>query len=59
LPRFSVASLPEDTPVLLAARQEVLELLRRYGSLDAPELGPLIDAARDRFGDEAVEPIPA
>ena len=59
LPRFSVASLPDDTPVLLAARQEVLELLRRHGSLDAPELGPLIDAARERFGDEAVEPIPA
>ena len=24
-----------------------------------PALGPLLDAARDRFGDEAVEPIPA
>ena len=47
LPRFSVASLPEDTPALLAARQEVLELLRRHGSLEAPELGPLMDAARD------------
>jgi ATP-dependent DNA helicase RecG len=59
LPRFSVATLPEDTPVLLAARQEVLELLRRHGSLEAPQLGPLMDAARRRFGDEAVEPIPA
>jgi ATP-dependent DNA helicase RecG len=59
LPRFSVATLPEDTPVLLAARQEVLELLRRHGSLEAPQLGPLMDAARWRFGDEAVEPIPA
>jgi ATP-dependent DNA helicase RecG len=58
LPRFSVATLPEDTPALLAARQEVLELLRRHGSLEAPQLGPLMDAARDRFGDEAVEPIP-
>ncbi len=58
LPRFSVASLPDDTPVLLAARQEVLDLLRRHGSLEAPQLGPLMDAARDRFGDEAVEPIP-
>ncbi len=58
LPRFSVASLPEDTPALLAARQEVLELLRSHGSLEAPQLGPLMDAARDRFGDEAVEPIP-
>jgi ATP-dependent DNA helicase RecG len=59
LPRFRVASLPEDTALLLAARQEVLELLRRHGSLEAPELGPLMDAARDRFGDEAAEPIPA
>ncbi len=59
LPRFNVASLPDDTPVLLAARQEVLELLRRHGSLEAPALGPLLDAARNRFGDEAVEPIPA
>ncbi|HEY8779467.1 MAG TPA: ATP-dependent DNA helicase RecG [Solirubrobacterales bacterium] len=58
LPRFSVASLPEDMPALLAARQEVLELIRRHGSLEAPQLGPLMDAARDRFGDEAVEPIP-
>jgi ATP-dependent DNA helicase RecG len=59
LPRFSVATLPEDTALLLAARREVLELLRRHGSLEAPQLGPLMDAARDRFGDEAIEPIPA
>ena len=58
LPRFSVASLPDDMPALLSARQEVLEMLRRHGSLDAPALGPLMDAARLRFGDEAVEPIP-
>ena len=58
LPRFSVASLPDDMPALLSARQEVLELLRRHGSLDAPQLGPLMDAARLRFGDEAVDPIP-
>jgi ATP-dependent DNA helicase RecG len=59
LPRFSVATLPEDTPLLLAARGEILELLRRHGSLEAPQLGPLMDAARHRFGDEAIEPIPA
>ena len=58
LPRFSVASLPEDMAVLLAARKEVLEMVRRHGSLEAPELGPLMDAARQRFGDEAVDPIP-
>jgi ATP-dependent DNA helicase RecG len=59
LPRFRVATLPEDTPLLLAARQEVLELLRRHGSLEAPQLGPLMDAVRARFGDEAAESIAA
>jgi len=58
LPRFAVAELPEDTPVLVAARDEVLELLRRHGSLDAPELGPLLEAARHRFGTGAADPIP-
>ncbi|MGC1853165.1 MAG: ATP-dependent DNA helicase RecG, partial [Solirubrobacterales bacterium] len=33
LPRFAVAELPEDTPTLVAARDEVLALLRRHGSL--------------------------
>ena len=31
---------------LLAAREEVLALLRRHGSLADPALGPLLDAAR-------------
>ena len=59
LPRFAVAELPEDTPVLLCAREEVLSLLRAHGSLDAPELGPLMEAARRRFGIAAADPIPA
>jgi ATP-dependent DNA helicase RecG len=59
LPRFRVASLPEDSGTLLRARDEVLDLLRRHRSLDAPELGPLMDAARLRFGDERAEPIAA
>jgi len=59
LPRFRVATLPEDAGTLLRAREEVLALLRRCGSLDAPELGPLMDAARLRFGDERAEPIAA
>ena len=50
LPRFAVAALPEDTPTLIAARDEVLALLRRHGSLDDPALGPLVEAARRRFG---------
>jgi ATP-dependent DNA helicase RecG len=52
LPRFRVASLPEDLAVLLAAREELTALLREHGSLDAPALGPLAEAVRARFGDE-------
>jgi ATP-dependent DNA helicase RecG len=59
LPRFRVAELPEDVAVLVEARREVIELLDRYGALDAPELGPLLQAARERFGDERAEGIPA
>ncbi len=58
LPRFAVAELPEDGDVLLAARKEVLSLMHRHGSLDAPELGPLLEAARRRFGTGAADPIP-
>jgi ATP-dependent DNA helicase RecG len=58
LPRFAVAELPEDTPTLVAARGEVLALLRRHGSLEAAELGPLMDAAQRRFGAGAADPIP-
>ncbi len=58
LPRFAVAELPEDGDVLLAARKEVLALMQRHGSLDAPELGPLLEAARRRFGAGAADPIP-
>ncbi|MDX6603168.1 MAG: ATP-dependent helicase RecG [Solirubrobacterales bacterium] len=58
LPRFAVAELPEDAPALEAAREEVLSLLREHGSLDAPELGPLLEAARRRFGAGAADPIP-
>ncbi|HEY0390240.1 MAG TPA: ATP-dependent DNA helicase RecG, partial [Solirubrobacterales bacterium] len=58
LPRFAVAELPEDTPALVAARDEVLALLSQHGSLEAPELGPLLEAARRRFGAGAADPIP-
>jgi ATP-dependent DNA helicase RecG len=58
LPRFAVAELPEDAPALEAAREEVLRLLHEHGSLDAPELGPLLEAARRRFGAGAADPIP-
>jgi ATP-dependent DNA helicase RecG len=59
LPRFRVATLPEDAAELLAAREEITALLARHGSLGDPALGPLLDAARERFGDEAAEAIPA
>ncbi|MEZ5078473.1 MAG: ATP-dependent DNA helicase RecG [Solirubrobacterales bacterium] len=58
LPRFAVAELPEDAPLLLEAREEVLALLSRFGSLEDPALGPLLDAARARFGTGAADPIP-
>lgn len=57
LPRFAVAELPEETPSLLAARDEVQALLRAHGSLEDPALGPLLDAARRRFA-AAADPIP-
>ena len=59
LPRFSVASLPEDAELLATARADLIELIERHGSLDAPALGPLLEAVRARFGDERAEPIAA
>ncbi len=56
--RFTVAQLPEDEAMLIEAKDEVLALLREHGSLDAPELGPLLEAARRRFGTGAADPIP-
>ena len=37
----------------------MLELRDRFGSLEAPGVGPLMDEARRRFGDERVEQIAA
>ncbi len=59
LPRFRVAELPDDLALLTEARREVISLRTRYGSLEAAELGPLLDAARRRFGDERAEGIAA
>jgi ATP-dependent DNA helicase RecG len=59
LPRFRVAELPEDAELLMAARNELKSLLDRHGRLDATELAPLLDVARERFGDERSEGIPA
>ena len=59
MPRFRAATLPEDAELLAAARSDLIAILSRSGSLDAPELGPLLAAARSRFGDERAEPIAA
>jgi ATP-dependent DNA helicase RecG len=55
--RFRVAKLPDDEQILVEARDEVLALLREYGSLEDPALGPLLEAARRRFGAGAADPI--
>ena len=59
LPRFRAAQLPDDAPLLVEARREVIALGKRYPSLDDPALGPMLDAARLRFGDERIEGISA
>jgi len=56
--RFRVAKLPDDEALLVEARDLVKSLFERYGSLEAPELGPLLEAARRRFGAGAADPIP-
>jgi ATP-dependent DNA helicase RecG len=56
--RFRVARLPDDEELLVEARAEVMALLGEHGSLEAPELGPLLEAARRRFGAGAADPIP-
>jgi ATP-dependent DNA helicase RecG len=59
LPRFRAAVLPEDTPMLLEARRRVVAMLEQHGTLEAPELGPLMDEARRRFGDERSQQLAA
>jgi ATP-dependent DNA helicase RecG len=59
LPRFRAAELPDDLPLLLEARREVRALLELHASLEAEALGPLMDEARRRFGDERVERLAA
>jgi ATP-dependent DNA helicase RecG len=56
--RYRVAKLPEDETILVEARAEMMALLEQYGSLEDPALGPLLEAARRRFGTGAADPIP-
>jgi ATP-dependent DNA helicase RecG len=58
LPRFAVASLPDDGRLLWEAQRVVLARRPRHGSLSDPALGPLLEAARKRFGTGAADPIP-
>ena len=55
LPRFTAASLPDDLPLLLDAR----ELVNRLIEEDSIEADILVDAARIRFGDEREERLAA
>jgi ATP-dependent DNA helicase RecG len=59
LPRFRVAELPEDAELLGEARAEVRALLELHGRLDVPELDPMLDIARARFGDERATALAA
>jgi hypothetical protein len=45
--------------MLLEARRRVVEMLDEHGTLEAPALGPLMDEARRRFGDERSQQIAA
>ena len=58
LPELRVARLPEDTELLVRARDRADELLRSDPGLEQPEHELLRDAVAARFGSE-LEPIPA
>jgi ATP-dependent DNA helicase RecG len=58
LPELRVAQLPEDTALLVRARDLADELLRSDPELTEPQNALLRDAAVARFGPE-LDPIPA
>jgi ATP-dependent DNA helicase RecG len=58
LPELRVARLPEDTELLVRARDRADELLRADPALEQPEHELLRSAVAARFGSE-LEPIPA
>lgn len=55
LPRFRVARLPRDEPILLETREELERLLAEGGGFDSPILAPAILTARARYGRGASE----
>ncbi len=58
MPRFRVALLPDDVDLLVTARREAAALIEGLDAGDV-ELAILLDAARERFGDERAEPLAA
>lgn len=58
LPRFKVAALPEDTPLLERASDQARRLLDHDPELGAPEHVLLRDAVTAAYGSE-IDPIPA
>ena len=58
LPEFRVARLPEDTELLVRARDRADVLLLDDPRLEHPEHGLLREAVVARFGSE-LDPIPA
>ena len=58
LPEFRVARLPEDTELLVRARDHADAVLLADPGLQAPEHGLLREAVVTRFGSE-LDPIPA
>ena len=58
LPELRVARLPEDTALLVRARDSADELLRADPALERPENSLLREAVVARFGSE-LDPIPA
>ena len=59
LPRFRVAELPEDADAARRGPRRGDRAARAPRRPRRPELGPLLDAARERFGDERIEGIAA
>jgi ATP-dependent DNA helicase RecG len=57
--RHQVACLPEDAQLLERARARAEAIVACDVELDAPEHALLRDALERRFGDDALEPIPA
>ncbi len=50
LPRFRVARLPRDEPILLETREELERLLAEGEGFDSPVLAPALLTARARYG---------